>query len=145
MRRTIAAVLLAWACVATGCDSGPSRADIEAGGYVQTPLTGKELLRVAQDYALAANHQFVMLPRQIDDSSLPESEKVRLRQRIDYLQTVVLESRALASSYWRNDYSEADRRRVFRAVCDRIAQVSQERLELALRLQTLSQPDSESP
>lgn len=68
-----------------------------------------------------------------------------MRQRVDYLLTVTTESTALATTYSDPSFSEADRRQVFRAVCDRLAEVSKELLDLSTELRALDEPGRVPP
>ncbi len=127
-------------CIALiSCTTAPSRVDIDAPGYESKQLTGMELLEIARAYGLASNYQFVGVARLIQRSTLDEPDKRRAQQRVDYLMTVVQESRRLATVYRDPVFSDAERRQVFRAVCASFADVSDELRRLSLGLQPSSE------
>lgn len=104
--------------------------DIDAGGYESGPLAGRDLLRVAEDHAIATLWQFGDIEMLILNADLPEQEKTRVRQRVDYLMTTIFESREMASKYFSPSFSESDRRQIFRAVQDRLKNTKQELSEI---------------
>lgn len=112
------------------CSPQTRHVDIDAGGYESNPLSGSELLRAVRSHALVALWQFGGIELLIQRADLPEQDKTRIRQRIDFLMTTLLEGRAMANKYLEPAFSEADRRQVFRAVQDRLEKTNQELLEI---------------
>ncbi len=118
--------------VASMCACSPQmrHVDIDADGYESGPLGGRELLRAAEDHALAALWQFGDIEMLILNAELPEQEKTQIRQRVDFLMTTIFESRGMSSKYLSPSFSESDRRQVFRAVQDRLKKTTQELIEI---------------
>ncbi len=132
---TILRILLVCIMAGTGaCSPQMRHVDIDAGGYESGPLTGRELLRSAMNHAVLATTPFGDIEMLIQKADLPEHEKTRIRQRVDFLLTTILESRSMASDYLDPVFSEADRRQVFRAVQDRVEKANQELLALKFSL-----------
>mgnify|MGYP005871034073 CR=1 FL=1 len=128
-----------------GCARSMTSVDFEASGYSDRPLTGRELLYTAKKYAIVSQYQFVNIRQQVQNASVGESTKNRMFQQIDFLQSRVGDNLELASRYYdpRNN-TEAQQRQAFRAVTDRLDQISKEYLELVRSLSTAeSMPKSE--
>lgn len=112
------------------CSPQTRHVDIDAGNYESSPLSGSELLRATRSHALVALWQFGDIELLIQGAELPEQEKTRIRQRVDFLMTTLLEGRAMANKYLEPAFSEADRRQVFRAIQDRLDKANKELLEI---------------
>jgi hypothetical protein len=131
------------------CSPQMRHVDIDAEGYESRPLGGRELLRAAENHALAALWQFGDIEMLILNADLPEQEKTRIRQRVDFLMTTIFESRGMSSKYLSPSFSEADRRQVFRAVQDRLKKTTQELIEIksslrrATKAEEAAGPDQE--
>lgn len=102
------------------CSPQIKRVDIDAGGYESGPITGRELLTSARAHAIRASSEVIGMEMAFQSADLPEQEKIKIRQRVEYLLTTISDSTEMASTYLDPSFSEAERRQVFRAVEDRL-------------------------
>lgn len=112
------------------CSPHMKHVDIDAGGYEPGPLTGRELMDAARNHAVHASWQVIGIEMLIHQADLPEAEKTRIRQRVDFLTTTFSESTVMTTTYLEPAFSEADRRQVFRAIQDRLDKANKELLEI---------------
>lgn len=137
VKTIVATCFLLGFCSLMGCSRAITSVEYDASGYSNRALKGRELLYVARKYAVASQYQFIGIRRRIENAPIDEAKKNEMYQQIEFLQSRVGDNLELASSYYDPRVTtEAQQRQIFRAVTDRLDQITKEYLELSQTLST---------